>query len=252
MDTEKVKDPSNLQTSSFLYLQIAQSLLDWIHAEKLKPGDRLPTERDLTERLKVNRATLRQALRLLQDRGVIYRRQGKGTFVATPKIERQAGKFVPFTKTMQKKGYQIEAKLIALEKNLADISTAEDLQLSTGQLIYFIHRVRYLNHEPVLIERLFVPAFKFPDLERFNLAERSLYEVMETEYGVLIHTARQSLEAVAASDFEAQLLGIRTGAPLMLERRVVFDKEGVPVERARDLFRGDRFRFITELATLEF
>jgi GntR family transcriptional regulator len=252
LNTEKVKDTPNLQTSSFLYLQIAQSLLDWIQAEKLKPGDRLPTERDLSERLRVNRATLRQALRILQDRGIIERRQGKGTFVATPKIERQAGKFVPFTKSMQKKGYQTEAKLITLEKNLADISTAEDLQLSIGQLIYFIHRVRYLNHEPVLVERLFVPAVKFPDLEQFNLAERSLYEVMETEYGIVIHTARQSLEAVPASDYEAQLLGIRAGVPMMLERRVVYDREGVPVERARDLFRGDRFRFITELATLEF
>jgi len=124
--------------------------------------------------------------------------------------------------------------------------------LSIGQLIYFIHRVRYLNHEPVLVERLFVPAVYFPGLEQFNLAERSLYEIMETEYGIVTHTARQSLEAVAANDYEAQLLGIRAGAPLMLERRVVFDQEGIPVERARDLFRGDRFRFTTELATLEF
>jgi GntR family transcriptional regulator len=252
LDKEQVKDSSSLQAHSFLYLQIAQSLIDWIQAEKLKPGDRLPAERDLTGRLGVNRATLRQALRILQDRGIIERRQGMGTFVATPKIERQAGKFVPFTKTMQREGYQTEARLITLEKNLADVSTAEDLRLPLGQLIYFIHRVRYLNHEPVLIERLFVPAGVFPDLERFNLAERSLYEVMETEYGILTHWARQSLEAVGATEYEAQLLGLHAGAPLMLERRVVFDREGVPVERAHDLFRGDRFRFITELATLEF
>jgi GntR family transcriptional regulator len=247
-----LKAVPGILTSNFLYLQIAQSLLDWIQLEELKPGARLPTERDLARMLTANRATLRQALKVLQDQGIIDRKQGKGTFIATPKIERQAGKFVPFTKSMQKKGYQTATKLISLEKILADVSTAEDLQLATGQPLYFIHRVRFLNHEPVLIERLFVPAAKFPNLEKFDLAERSLYEVMETEYGLIIHSARQSLEPVAATEYEAKLLGIHAGSPLMLERRVVFDRAGIPVERARDLFRGDRFRFVTELATLEF
>jgi GntR family transcriptional regulator len=74
---------------------------------------------------------------------------------------------------------------------------------------------------------------------------------METEYGVVVHRARQSLEPVAASELEAQLLEISVGAPLMLERRLAFDQEDLPVEHARDLFRGDRFRFITEVAPLE-
>jgi GntR family transcriptional regulator len=88
-------------------------------------------------------------------------------------------------------------------------------------------------------------------LERFDLAKRSLYEVMETEYGVTVVRTRQSLEPVTATEYEAGLLEIREGAPLMLERRIAYDGQDRPVERARDLFRGDRFRFITEMAPIE-
>jgi GntR family transcriptional regulator len=78
-----------------------------------------------------------------------------------------------------------------------------------------------------------------------------VYEILETEYGVAIRRARQTLEPVVAGDFEAGLLGIRPGAPLMLERRTGFDARGEPVEHGRDLYRGDRFRFVTEMAPLE-
>ncbi|MCK4316315.1 MAG: GntR family transcriptional regulator, partial [Anaerolineae bacterium] len=76
-------------------------------------------------------------------------------------------------------------------------------------------------------------------------------EIIETEYGVSIVRARQSLEPVTATEYEAELLGIEPGAPLMLERRVSFDRDNQPVERGRDLYRGDRFRFVTEMAPLE-
>jgi len=74
---------------------------------------------------------------------------------------------------------------------------------------------------------------------------------METEYGVSIRRARQSLEPVIATEFEAELLGVNTGAPLMLERRLAYDQDDQPVEHGRDLYRGDRFRFVTEIAPLE-
>jgi GntR family transcriptional regulator len=101
------------------------------------------------------------------------------------------------------------------------------------------------------LERFIVPAEPFPGFENQDLAKRSLYEVMETEYGVFVSRARQSLEPVVATEYEAELLGVRRGAPLMLERRQTVDQNGQPVELGRDLYRGDRFRFVTEVAPLE-
>jgi GntR family transcriptional regulator len=234
-----------------LYVQIAENLLERIESNDLPPGSRLPPERELSETLGVTRATVRQALNVLYDRGLIHRRQGLGTFVASPKIERQAAKLVPFTKGMERRGYKIEIQLVALEKIPSEVILADELAISVGDSVFFVHRVRLLNKEPVLIERLYVPATLFPNLDKFDLAKRSLYEVMEAEYGVVVSKARQSLEPVAATDYEAELLGIKTGAPLMLERRIAYDQNDRPVERARDLFRGDRFRFVTEIAPLE-
>ncbi len=102
-----------------------------------------------------------------------------------------------------------------------------------------------------MLERFLIAVQRFPDLEKHDLEHRSMYEVMETEYGVTVEQARQSLEPVVAAKSEARLLGIKTNAPLMLERRVSFDPNQHPVEYGSDLYRGDRFRFVTEMASLE-
>ena len=233
------------------YVQIAESFLRRIEAGELKAGERLPPERELGKTLGVTRSTIREALDILEDRGLLVRQQGQGTFIAAPKIERQAAKLVPFTKGMEKRGFKTQNKMIALKNIAAEASVAEDLGIRVGDPVFFIHRVRLINGEPVLMERLFVPGARFERLDSFDFSARSLYEVMDTEYGVQVSRARQSLEPVAASAAEAELLEIPTGAPMMLERRLAYDNDGHAVEYARDLFRGDRFRFVTEVAPLE-
>ena len=195
--------------------------------------------------------TLRRALSMLELRGLIARRQGDGTYVAEPKIERHASSLVPFNSGMQRYGYSPESKVITFERRLAEASIAKDLALPVGSTVYYIHRLRLVNQEPLLLERLILPALLMPDLERFDLSTRSLYEVMETEYDIFVSRAKQSLEPVIATEYEAELLGVGPGAPLMLERRLTLDQNDRPVEYGRDLYRGDRFRFVTEVAPLE-
>lgn len=240
-----------LGKGSPLYIQISESLLDRIAAGMLKPGQRLPTERDLSESLGVNRMTLRQALHRLESQGLLERRQGAGTFIAAPKIERQAGKLVSFTRGMQKRGYTPGASVIEFETRPAEASVARELRVRTSAPVYFIRRLRLVNREPALLESYVMPVAYFPRLDRHNLSKRSMYEVLATEYGVQVVRARQSLEPTVATEFEARLLGVEQGAPLMLEQRLGFDANDRPVEYGRDLYRGDRFRFVTETAPLE-
>jgi GntR family transcriptional regulator, N-acetylglucosamine utilization regulator len=233
------------------YVQIAESFLRRIEAGELKAGERLPPERELGKTLGVTRSTIREAFDILEDRGLLVRQQGQGTFISTPKIERQAAKLVPFTRGMEKRGFKTQNRMVALKNVAAEASVADGLGINVGDPVFFIHRVRLINSEPVLMERLFVPGARFEHLDAFDFSARSLYEVMDTEYGVQVSRARQSLEPVAASAAEAGLLEIPAGAPLMLERRLAYDNDGYAVEYARDLFRGDRFRFVTEVAPLE-
>jgi len=234
-----------------LYVQIAESLLERIESGELKPGERLPPERELSQSLGVNRMTLRQALHNLQAQGLLVRRQGDGTYVAESKIERQAGKLVPFTKGMERRGYAPGAKVLTFERRLAEAAIAKELSLRVSAPIYDVRRLRFIKQEPVMLESFVLPVARFPDFEHFDLAKRSVYEILETEYGVKISRARQSLEPTLATEYEAKLLKILVGAPLMLETRLAFDKEDQPVEYGRDLYRGDRFRFVTETAPLE-
>ncbi len=239
------------ETSVPLYVQIAEGLLDKIESGELTSGDRLPSERELSETLGVNRLTLRRALRVLEDQGLLIRRRGSGTYVAEPKIEWQAGRLIPFTRGAQRRGYTPGTKVVLFEQRPVEAAVAKELGLPVSAPVYYVHRLRSISKEPVLLERFTVPARRFPGFERYDLAKRSLYEVMETEYGVSVSRARQSLEPVVATEYEAELLRVRPGAPLMLERRLTFDKVGQPIELGRDLYRGDRFRFTTEIAPLE-
>jgi GntR family transcriptional regulator len=101
-----------------------------------------------------------------------------------------------------------------------------------------------------VLEALMVPVERFPGFDGFDLDQRSVYEVFESEYGIVVVRARQSLEPVVATDYEAELLGVAVGFPLMLERRLGFNQNDEPVEFGKDLYRGDRFRFVTETAQL--
>ncbi len=234
-----------------LYVQISETLLEHIEAGELAPGTRLPPERELSQMLGVNRLTLRRALRLLEQQGLLSRMQGRGTYVAEPKIEREAGRLVSFTRGMSRRGYSVGTRLISVEQRPVEASLAKELKLPTSAPVYFIVRLKTLNREPVLIERYTIPVRRFPGLDRFDLEGRSIYDILQVEYGVPIQRARQSLEPVAADPFDAALLGVAEGAPLMLERRLSFDADGEPVEHGRDLYRGDRFRFVTEMAPWE-
>ncbi len=241
----------NLTYSIPLYVQIAEGLIDQIESGELTPGDRLPPERDLSEKLGVNRLTLRRALRVLEAQGLIIRKHGIGTYVAERKIERQMEVVFRFTRGMQRRGFTPAAKLISLEVSVVEAALARELTMPLSSLAYLILRLRSINQEPVMLESYTIPTQRFPGLDQYDLESRSVYEVMETEYGVTIARARQSFEPVVASDFEAGLLGIDVGAPLMLERRLSFDKDGRPIEHGKDRYRGDRFRFVTEAAPFD-
>ena len=234
----------NVKSSVPQYIQIADSLLNQIESGELAPGSRLPPERKLSELFDVNRLTLRRALSRLEAQGLLIRKHGKGNFIAEPKIERQTGRLVSFTNGMQRRGLAPGAKVIKFEKQQVEAAIAKQLKVAVLTQVFYVLRLRMIRQEPAMLEQLWVPVHCFPDLENQDLNQRSVYEIMKTEYGILMNRAQRSLEPVTATSFEAELLGIETGAPLMLERRIGFDQNENCVEFGKDLYRGDRFRFV--------
>ncbi len=229
-----------------LYIRIADGLISQIESGDLSPGEQLPPERDLSETLGINRMTLRRALHVLESQGLIVRKHGVGTFVAEPKIDRQMEVVYRFTSRIQNRGFTPGAKLISIEEIKAEPILAKDLAIDPFSPVYSVLRLRTINQEPVMLESYKIPVQRFPRLERYDLENFSLYEIMESEYGVSITRARQSFEPITATEFEAHLLEINIGDALMLEKRLSYDSSNQPVEYGKDRYRGDRFRFITE------
>lgn len=235
-----------------LYIQIAERLISQIESGDLSPGTQLAPERELSLDLNVNRMTLRRALQVLESQGLLDRRHGIGNFVANSKIDRQMESVFRFSSGMAKRGFTPGTKLISVEVIDAEQKLADDLNIPGYPQIYDILRLRSINQEPVMLESYKVPLNRFPGLQEFDLENRSIYEIFETEYAVKITRTRQSLEPIIATSFEAEILRIARGDPLMLEKRLSYDAENLPVEFGKDRFRGDRFRFITETSPVSF
>lgn len=208
-----------------------------------QPGDQLPPERELAERLGVSRSTLRLALHDMERAGVLTRRPGRGggTFMAVPKIERDLGSFAGLGEYIRRQGLEAGARVIGLALTVAGPVTAEALRIASGDPVVTVERVRLAGGEPIALERSRFPAERFPGLAERALGG-SLYDLMRDAYGRVPVRAVERIEPVAAEPAVAELLGVAVGTPLLAVERIAYDADGIPLEHADDLFRGDRTR----------
>jgi GntR family transcriptional regulator len=225
--------------------QIEDWLADAIASGLLKPGDRLPTEQELAAWLGVSRMTLRHALAELAQRGLVTRTVGRsgGTFVAEPKLVQDLTVLAGFSEQLRKYGLVAGARVLAATEIPASRAAAIALEIEVGEPVYEVRRLRLADGKPILIEHSLFPARHCPGLLESRL-DGSLYELLEQKYGQRPHRAKESLEPVTAGVREAEALQVAEGAPLMLVERTAYTRSGVPLEYARDLFRGDRTRVV--------
>jgi len=226
------------------HAQIEATLERALDRGLLASGDRLPAERELAERFGVSRMTLRQALGALELRGRLTRSKGRygGTFVAVPKLELAGMSAL----SDQLRGLGVAAGAVLLHAAERDATPDEAL---LGPRVIAIERVRLANGEPVALERSAYTADAFPGLLDEQL-DGSLYELMRGRYDEVPVRAVERLEPALARSGEAEALGIEPGAPVMLVDRTAYSAAGRPVERSRDVFRGDRTRVVWESAIL--
>jgi GntR family transcriptional regulator len=215
--------------------------------EALSPGSPLPPERSLAEKYGTSRTTVRQALAELVIEGRLQRIQGKGTFVAKPKVAQEL-QLVSYTEDMRHHGLRPETRILDIGYVTADERFARLLGIRPGGRALRIHRLRLADGEPMSIDTSLLPARRFPGLRKELPRHRSLYETLATAYDVHLAEAEETIETVLATPDDAGLLGVDVGLPLLLLSRHAFDTAGEPVEWAESLYRGDRYKFITRLS----
>lgn len=230
------------------YYQVREALRDQIVSGAWPVGAQLPTEADICRMFEVSRTTVRQALAELLNEGLIRKEKGRGTFVAEPKIrERLVERLTGFYEDMVAQGLRPETRVLEKAVIGAPKAVASWLEVDPGSPVLRLHRLRLVRGEPFLIVVSYIPEALCPGLGRYDFETLSLYRLLEQEYGLKLARGRRFIEAIAASEQDAQLLGITRGAPLMYLRSVTYLADGRPVEYYEAKHRGDRSRFEVEL-----
>ncbi len=226
-----------------LYFQLQKMIQKAIEEGRLKPGDKLPSERELAKTLDINRLTVRHATNALVNKGILVRKRGLGTFVAQTKINQGLFHLTSFTEDMKSRGLKPATLLLSFAIETPDLQVREDLNLLQGEKIYLIERLRLANNEPMAREISCLPYPLFPGLKETDLEHGSLYNLLREKFNLSLGRARETLEAVAVEKKEAEFLGIKTGNPVFLRERLTYTEQGQPFEFVRSFYRADRYKF---------
>ena len=232
--------PFYLQLKTFLQRRIDEGI--W------KPNEMLPSESKLCRAYGISRTVVRQALREMEYEGQVYRRKGKGTFVAEPKImESLAQRLTGFHQDMAEQGLPTNDEVLFLGVVPADGKVAGFLNLTAGMDVVKMRRLRHVEGEPIALVTTYLPTSLCGEVLEADFRDQSLYVFMEKECGLVIDHGRRMIEAVMANEEEASLMGVKKGAPMVLLDCVSYLEDGTAVEYYHAVHRGDRTRFEVEL-----
>jgi len=210
---------------------------------KLAPESRIQSEREFSEDLGVSRMTIRRALTELVNEGLLERRHGSGTYVAKPKVMYESGELVNYLQAMQRRNIATSSQLLEFSEIAASRRLAEWLKIKIADPIHRIDLLRLANRVPVILERVFFPCARFPNLEDWDLEKSSIYDLVTTVYNVEIGQISQTVEAVAAADTVAQQLRVEESFPLLMLSRLIYRKDtNEPVVFSQDFLRSDYAR----------
>lgn len=230
-----------------LYHQLYEGLRSQILSGELEPGDMLPTENELLDRHGISRNTVRQALDLLVNDGLIVRERGRGTFVAQPKIDQGLTRIISFTEDMRRRGLKPDTRVLLRTLMPAPEHIAEALGLPVGEELAHLERLRLADGEPMSIEKSYLVHRYCPGVLERDYSSVPLREALAREYNIFLVHGKQRISAIAAPADTAAHLDIAPGAPLLYIERTTYTARETAVEYLQIYNRGDRYTLHNEL-----
>ncbi len=232
------------------YYQLKELLREKIASGEWRPGDMVPSERELSERYHISRMTARQALSELATEGLLRREQGRGTFVAEPKIEHGLTRLTGFTEDMKARGLEPGARVIRLVLLAPPVLAMRALQIAPDKQIILLERLRLAGGEPIALETSHLYFSGVEGLLDENFENHSLYQILSEKYQISPARAVQKIGADLSTKREQQLLELWEGAPVLRNKRITYDQWGRPFEYTESAYRADRYEFQAELNAL--
>jgi GntR family transcriptional regulator len=227
-----------------VYLQIAAAIKEMLRSGKLPTDRPLPPERLLAEHFGVSRMTMRQANDLLEREGLIDRQRGRGTFATPNKLLKQEHETRSFSEEIRSRGRVPSSRVISFRTVEASSATAKHFGVDAGEPLYEIERVRLADGVPIALESLQIMSRMCPRLERFNLADYSLYQILEENYGIHLARSEEEISAIQPSRTHRKMLQIPRNTAVLLVKRKTFTSDNRPLELAVTAYRGDLYTAI--------
>lgn len=225
-----------------LYCQLMRFIISEIGCNKLKENDKLPSERELSEKYKISRDTVRQAIAQLEKMGYVYKIHGKGCFVASSPLSKHMYKFSDFTYEMKKIGKELVSKLIKIELIPADKDLISILNVSKESMIYKIVRIRMIDSVPLIFERTYLSSNCFDQKYTEEMIKSSLYSVLKKNYSINFTKSEETFFPVIPDREIAGHLNIMEFQPLVKIERLSYT-DNHPVVFTERFVRGDKFRY---------
>ena len=225
-----------------LYVQLRNMLQQKIASGEVGAYEQLPTEEELASEYGIARTTVRRALGEMVQRGLLYRKPGRGTFVRAREVPLRLRRSVSFSQDMRAKGMVPGSRLISASVIPAEDPLTTALNVPVGTELVRIVRLRLADGQPVLINDLCLLSKDCPGLEacpELLKEQSSVYQIVTRDYGLRIEEMKGFIQAVLASKHDAKLLDITLGSPIFRTQVVGTNPEGRPVIHAVDLIRGD-------------
>jgi GntR family transcriptional regulator len=239
--TRSVRKPSGVDGSIPMYAQVESQLRRRIASGEWTPGQLIPAEQALCAAYGVSRITVRHALQRLVDRGLLIREQGRGTYVRKSDLTAGTRSVRSFTAEVHDLGMAPSSRVLSIKQLAAPADVAAALHLEPDAAVVRIHRVRLGDRQPIGVQTAYLVADRFPGLAGLDLQGRSLYALLEMNYGVNPVEARETFTVGLVSPQEAALLKIPAGSPAFYVERITYDAR-MPFEYVSSVMRGDRYR----------
>jgi len=220
------------------YREIEQALRERIAG--LKPGDPLPSDTELCAEFGVSRMTARNAMQRLAEEGLVEREPGRGSFVAEPLTHRRANTLLSFSNEMRRRGRAPSSRILECRLRPPTPDEAANLQLRDGEAVVCIRRIRIADGDALALESVSLHGRCGRDVLEADLEGGSLHATLIAA-GFVPTRGSATIEAQAATVEDTELLGVPEASPLLVERRLILDQRGRPLEWTESRYPADRY-----------
>lgn len=225
-----------------LYGQLMNFLLSEIECDKFKEHEKLPSERELCDKFNLSRDTVRQAIFQLEKMGYIYKKHGKGTFVAPKQLKPDLYKFYDFTEEMKKLGKEAISKVLSFEIIPADKYIANALKIKENSNVHRITRLRLVDSIPLIFEKAYLPIEKFNYFHIDELNTSSLYNILKNRFSIKFSRREETFYPITPDEDITRYLNLMKFQPVIKIERTTFEDEE-PIMFTERIIRGDKFKY---------